>query len=77
MTFKQIRHFSHLFLPIISEDSLETREKINHNKLSTQLMRVSEAKIQLSVPQELENLLGMKIYHTDDDWQSFLKYIKQ
>jgi len=40
-------------------------------------MRVSEAKIQLSVPQELENLLDMKIYHTDDDWQSFLKYIKQ
>ncbi|MEA1965452.1 MAG: ATP-binding protein, partial [Candidatus Aerophobetes bacterium] len=41
------------FLPIISEDSLETREKINHNKLSTQLMRVSEAKIQLSEPQSL------------------------
>ncbi|MEA1964800.1 MAG: hypothetical protein U9O41_06705, partial [Candidatus Aerophobetes bacterium] len=36
-----------------SEDSLETREKINHNKLSTQLMRVSEAKIQLSEPQNL------------------------
>lgn len=26
---------------------------------------------------ELEKLLGMKIYHTDDDWQSFLEYIKQ
>ena len=26
---------------------------------------------------ELKNLLDMKIYHTDDDWQSFLEYIKQ
>jgi len=45
------------------------RQKSNHSKLSTQLMRVSEVKIQFSAPLNLENI-NTKFYFLKDKEKS-------